>query len=372
MSTLRNKCLVACFCLVICLPTLDQVLGLSAFQTMENKGSAWPTTNAGSGIRALKKAARHFDTYYKTNFGGRNVLIYLHSLLYYYGLSESPVPAQVVIGKAGWLYVGDYHNRVVQQHRGLFPLHPDSARAIAQHLLAVQRKLAGRGAKLYVMIAPDSHSIYPEHLPDHLLPGQLPETPLDVLSRAMHHHPALPFMNLRDTLCRAKQHQRVYWPTDSHWNSYGALAGSTVVLNRIRHDFPAIRPIQAADYRTGLASDKPSDLLALMMLQGQNSQLHQAIGMKPALWSAATHQLVREEPTRQQAAVYLGIDVRQPSLLLFGDSFSEAMMDQLPAYFGRSTTLHQSIIDWPRVDREKPDVVIVEIVERNLYNLSRL
>ncbi|RYF70268.1 MAG: hypothetical protein EOO39_16025 [Cytophagaceae bacterium] len=344
---------------------------------MENKPS--PLTENGSiqSVRTLKKAVRQFDGYYKTNFGGRDGLVFLHSALHYYILNDSPVPQQVIFGKKGWLYVGDHYNRVMQQHQGLWPLSLDSAQAIAQHLADVQQKLASKGAQLYVLIAPDSHSIYPEYLPDYLSLGyqeqtekrcQWPETPHDVLMQAMQEQPSVSFLDLRDTLRRAKQRAVVYKQTDTHWSSYGALIGTASLINRIRQKFPAIHPTLWSDYDMQLMRGGSGDLAALMMLQGQvKDQTFCSIIAKPAFRTVPAQQ-----SADKQASIFQGKDPAQPSMLLFGDSFSESMLAYLPSYFSRSSAVRQSTLDWQRIDREKPDIVIVEIVERNLRDLRKL
>ncbi|MEZ0484724.1 alginate O-acetyltransferase AlgX-related protein [Fibrella aquatica] len=377
MKNLKNKSLVACFFLLICLPVIDQVLGISSFRTMEKKSSSLPEAGSLHSIQSLKKAVRKFDTYYKTNFGGRNGLVFLHSTLHYYVLNDSPVPQQVILGKKGWLYVGDQYNRVMQQHQGLWPLPLDSAKAIAQYIADVHQKLANKGIQLYILIAPDSHSIYPEYLPDHLSPCpqvqadglcKEPETPHDVLSRAMQKQPAVPFLDIRDALRKAKQRIDVYKETDTHWSSYGAFIGTASLVNRIRQKFPTIRPIRWSEYDMQIMRGGSGDLAALMMLQGQvKDQTFCSIVIKPAVRAVATQQA-----TDKQASHFQGKDPSQPSMIFFGDSFSEGMLAYIPSYFSRSTAVHQPTLDWKRIDRERPDIVVVEIVERNLRDLRKL
>ncbi|MBO0948545.1 alginate O-acetyltransferase AlgX-related protein [Fibrella forsythiae] len=377
MKNLKNKSLITCFCFLIYLPIIDQLLGISSFRTMENRPSFVAENGAIHSMRTLKKAVRQFDVYYKTNFGIRDGLVFLHSVLHYYVLNDSPIPQQVIFGKQGWLYVGDHYNRVMQQHQGLWPLSVDSAQAIAQHLVAVQQKLAGKGAQLYILIAPDSHSIYPEYLPDYVASGyhaqtkehyQWTETPHDVLSQVMQKHLSVPFLDLRDTLCRAKQKAVIYRQTDTHWSNYGALIGTASIINRIRQTFPSIRPVQWNDYDMQVMRGGSGDLAALMMLQGQvKDQIFYSIVSKPAFRTVAAQQ-----SAERQTSVFQGKNAGQPSMLLFGDSFSESMLVYLPGYFSRTCAVRQPALDWQRIDQEKPDIVIVEIVERNLRDLRKL
>ncbi|GAB3899718.1 hypothetical protein GCM10028825_50220 [Spirosoma agri] len=67
----------------------------------------------------VRSFAHQFDPYYKENFGWRNALFYLYSRWKFCVLGVSPLPEKVVIGKKGWLFLGNTGNNVLDQHRGL-------------------------------------------------------------------------------------------------------------------------------------------------------------------------------------------------------------------------------------------------------------
>lgn len=364
MNSSRARIVAVIFALVLFLPTLDQVLGLSSrFSSTENRQlKGMPPLN----FPHVRSFVKQFDRYYKENFGWRNALFYVYSRWKFNILKESPLPEKVVVGKNGWLYLGNSYNKVVDQHRGLQPLSADSARRIASHLVQRQQELARQGVQLYVFVAPDSHSIYPEFLPDHLQQSK-DSSRLDVLKQAIA-QTDLPFIDIRDTLRLAKRDHVVYYQTDTHWNEYGTLIGCATLLNRIRADRPELPLVRLADYHIEQQKGGAGDLTTMLTLQNeQKDPIYYYI--KPAPERSA-HQV---ELIPNEAIGYPSTRFDGPGkgrLLFIGDSFSHGMMNYLPGYFRTSYFMRGSKLDPALVKKERPTVVVIEVVERNLYQLA--
>ncbi len=367
MTSYRHLTAAVAFALLLVLPTLDQVLGLSArFSNTENRALTGPPPlhfpHVGSFVR-------QFDQYYKENFGGRNPLFYLYSRWKLRVLGESPLPEKVVVGRNGWFYLGNSYNHVIDQHRGLQLLTADSAQIIANHLVGRQQELARRGVQLYVLIAPDSHTIYPEYLPDRLQPSSVPSR-LDVLKQAVG-RTTVPFVDIRDTLRRAKQQHVVYYQTDTHWNDYGTLIGCAALLGRMRQDNPTLPPAQISEYSIDQQRGVGGDLVRMLTLQDElKDPVYYAIRPAPARMArqAAT---VPNPVSGFPSTRFVGpTDNNSTNLLLIGDSFSHSMMQFLPGYFGKSYFVRARRLDSALVQTERPNVVVIEVVERNLNYLA--
>ena len=367
MTPYRAKTAAVLFAVLLLLPTLDQVLGLSArFQNTENRVlNPVPSLN----FPHVRTFVKLFDQYYKENFGGRNALFWAYSRWKLHILAEWPLPEKVVVGKNGWFYLGNSYNHIVDQHRGLLPLSADSARIIADHLTHRQAELARQGARLYVLIAPDSHTIYPEHLPDRLQPSPGPSR-LDVLKQAMM-RTDVPFVDIRDTLRAAKSDRPVYHRTDTHWNDYGTLVGCAALLNRIRHDYPTLTPVRQSNYTIEQQRGAGGDLVSMLTLQNDvKDPVHYVI--RPA--AVVTARQTATVPNRVvgfPSTRFVGPAGQNGSnLLLIGDSFSHSMMQFLPGYFRESYFVRASRLDPALVQTERPTIVVVEVVERNLIHLA--
>ncbi len=351
---------------LLLLPLTDQVLGLSGqFSSTENRtASQLPRLH----FPHLKTFVKQFDQYYKENFGWRNALFYGYSRWKLNVLGESPLPEKVVVGKNGWFYLGNSYNRVVDQHRGLVPLSADSARYIAQHLIGRQADMARQNIRLYVLIAPDSHTIYPENLPDHLQPAPGP-TRLDVLGQAVR-QTSVPFIDLRDTLLAAKQARFVYHQTDTHWNDIGTMIGSATLLNRVHQDYPDLPLLKPADYRIEEQRGGGGDLVTMLTVQQERKdKVFYAITPSPQVKATQTAS-VPNPVSGFASSRFRGIGTGK--LLFIGDSFSHSMMPFLAAYFRESYFVRASHVDSALIAAERPDIVVFEVVERNLTYLGAM
>ena len=366
MNFKRFKLLAPAFAGLLLLPLADQVLGLSGqFSSTENRtASQVPPFN----FPHVKAFIKKFDQYYKENFGWRNALFYGYSRWKLNVLGESPLPEKVVLGKNGWFYLGNSYNRVMDQHRGLLPLSADSARYIAQHLTRQQAELARQNSRLYVLIAPDSHTIYPENLPNHLQPASGP-TRLDILGQAVK-NTTVPFIDLRDTLLTAKHERFVYHQTDTHWNDIGSMIGSAALLDRIRQNYPNLPSLQLSDFKIEKQRGGGGDLVTMLTVQ-QERKDEVFYAVTPTPQAKATQTANVPNPVSGFASSrFRGNGTGK--LLFIGDSFSHNMMPFLAAYFRESYFVRASRIDSTLVATERPDVIVFEVVERNLNYLGSM
>jgi hypothetical protein len=364
MTSTRSTLLAFVFGILLLLPTLDQLFGLTTrFGSTENRqASNVPPLN----FPHVRSFAKKFDQYYKENFGGRNALFYAYSRWKLNVLGESPLPEKVVVGKNGWFYLGNSYNNVINQHRGLQPLSADSAQYITNHLLKRQQELALQGIRLYVMVAPDSHSIYPEFLPDRMGASPAPSR-LDALKQAIQ-QTDLPFIDVRDTLISTKPHHVVYNKTDTHWNDYGTMIGSATLLERIRQDQPTIPPMQSSDFRIEQQKGVGGDLVRMLTVQDeQKDPIYYYI--QPS--GSRTARQVATEPNNLSGFPSTRfISSGRGKLLFIGDSFSHSMMQFLPAYFRESYFIRGRQLNPDIVQKERPDIVVIEVVERNINFLG--
>ena len=366
---MRSRILAVGFAVLIFLPMLDQVLGLSqGFQSTENRQQQ---PAPAFSIKHPRSFIADFDRYYKENFGWRNVLFYAFSHWKYYGLGQSPLPEKVVAGKNGWFYLGNSENRVIDQHRGLLPLPADTLRAITDRLAQQQQILARQGIALYVLIAPDSHTMYPEHLPDRLLPSVRPSR-LDQFLAYSRQHTTVPIVDIRDTLLAAKNRYRLYYQTDTHWNNVGTLIGCAALLNAIRVARPRLEAVTLPNYTIKKQRGIGGDLVSLFMFKEKIRDSVYYDIQPVARLKPQPADTIPDPSGGYPAFRFGGQDPRQPRLLLVGDSFSNSLMEMLPGYFSASYFVRSRHLDPALIKAERPDVVVVEIVERNLNWLREL
>ena len=354
-------------CLV--LPTLDQFFKFSAAfkSTEKNVLAPFPTFH----FPRVLSYINGFNQYYKENFGWRNALFYQYSQFKYYVLGVSPLPHKVVLGKNGWFYPGNDLASVADQHLGLQPLSPETLALIAKKLRDKQQQLAAQGIKFYFVVAPDSYSIYPENLPDYRQKVAVTSN-LDLLKTYLASRTDVPFIDVRPALLAAKSTHQTYMQTDTHWNNYGCLVATIAITQRIRQDFPALPDALEKDYTIVPIKGYSGDLVVMLAL---NQDLTDSINyhtIPPAPMSYREIERIPNPAGGRPSQRFSGSIAAAPSLLFMGDSFTLTLAETMPSYFSAAYVTQSDTIRTDLIRSEKPDVVVFEIVERNLARLINL
>ncbi|GAB4048638.1 alginate O-acetyltransferase AlgX-related protein [Spirosoma litoris] len=358
------------FAILLILPGLDQWFGFSSnFQSTEKHILApFPTFK----FPHVNTYINQFNQYYKENFGWRNVLFYQYSHLKYDVLGVSPLPYKVILGKNNWFYPGNDLNNVADQHQGLQPIELQTLQTIVQKLTAKQRKLAAQGIKFYLFIPPDSYTIYPENLPNYLQNNRVISN-YDRLKQYLLKNTTIPFIDVRPALLAAKSRHQTYMQTDTHWNDYGAFIATLSVANRIRQDFPDMPLPKENDYSICAKKGYSGDLVTMMALNRDISDtVNYQIDAPPYLQVKEAGRIHNTELGGWPSQRFVSMNKKSPSLLFIGDSFTISLAQFVPNYFFKSYLVRSNLISDELVFSEKPDVVIFEIVERNLAYLALL
>ncbi|OIN56731.1 alginate O-acetyltransferase AlgX-related protein [Arsenicibacter rosenii] len=369
MRILRFFILSIGFSLCIIFPVLEQGLDITnKYQSTEKRRLASvPLFN----LSDPKRFVREFKKYYSENFGGRNILFYLYSLGKYRLLHQASLPEKVVVGKNGWFYAGNSFNYTVDNHRGMAPLSKAIMEKIKNRLQSYQRELRSQGIHMYLMIAPDSYTIYPENVPDHLKLNEC-GTQMDQLETYLIQHSSIQLVNVRDTLMTAKTHAEIYYKTDTHWNNLGALIASLTLAKRLRQDFPSIPKVSSSEYTLQKYTGSGGDLVTMIALNNDIQDPNYYDIMLPARLNARQINSIPNAEGGLPSSQFALSNPRLPKMLLFGDSFSYSMNRLISGFFRETLLCPHKTVDLKLIRHEKPDIVVIEIVERNLNELARL
>jgi alginate O-acetyltransferase complex protein AlgJ len=312
------------------------------------------------------KEANHYTDqwldYYRDHFGMRNALIRIAALGQYHGIGEE-MSGDVVVGKEGWLYFRADGDRDFIGSRGLNPMTSSELDAWQKLLETRQKFLAARGIPYLVVVPPDKQTIYPEYLPYEYRPV-LPVSRLDqLIQRLKDTHSPVRIVDLRPALLAAKSKWLLYRKTDTHWNDLGAFVGYQVIIHAIQDTLPKwhIVPQTLDDFTVGPEGPEIGDLARMMDM--------------PSLYPAKGRALFRKIPfpippamaDRERIAVMDLHDPTKPRLVIYRDSFSIALVPMLGPHFGRVAYAFIYPMERTVIAQEKPDLVITEFIERNLY-----
>jgi hypothetical protein len=359
--------LIALFAVLLAAPALLALTGHAGFDTafimtteQRRPFVAPPLT---SGALASGGWERDFERQIADAFPLRKYLIEGYDYTKFAGLHDSS-SGFVIRGRNGWLFLASDEREYLDGSPG---------DAVIAHLADVYaaraRWCAQHGIAYVFLLAPNKSTIYPQFLPpgitlvapsgaDRLIP-RLRERGVRV---------ADPRSALRDAAGRGD----VYTRRDTHWNDAGAYLAYRAALAALPRDHigPALETA-ALHPRIDLGD---ADLLRLSGVSGlvQNSWLHYDFARRsrdvdepldpadPELAGFARHVTVIDRSTF-------------PKAVIFGDSFSEQIRPFFGESFRRVVNLHHIRPIDPQFDtrfleREKPDVVIQQLVERGLVS----
>ncbi len=341
---LSSRSLMAVWCfflLILWLPLAAQLTGFPPTTGLEENRAPAPIPRFNPYDPRAFSAG--FERWYADHFGLRPFLVYANNWIVARIFRTSP-NAEVQLGSDGWFYFTS--DKSTENARGLVPLTKAELDGIVRRMEEQAARMKARGIPYVVLVCPNKQSVYPELLPSWMT--HLGPTRLDQVTRALDGHREFVFVDPRAELLRAKGQGPVYMRTDSHWNPWGALVGHTAVLDRLRTRLALGERIDPLAWRIetvhgGGGGDLTSSLLGL-----------------PGAFSDDWVRVVPPGDRRLTPAAF--------KVVVFHDSFITQWKPFLDSTFAQVVLQHRGIrgLDDELVDREKPDLVIYEVVERNI------
>lgn len=322
-------------------------------------------------LNNLKSLPDEFDAYYIDRFGFRNPLIKGHNYIKYKLLKGSSI-GKVLIGENGWLYLTE--NETIADFLGHKQLMHDELNQWKLSLEASREFLSQKGCRLLFVIAPNKSTIYPEYLPEHIR-GSQGRMRMDQLLEYLSKNSPIDFIDLRPVLLEAKKQGLVYHPHDTHWNYMGGFIAYNEICTRLNRWYEELKPKLIEDFSIkeeifagdlsimlGLSNKLAEKTNLLIPKQSPRSEVVNLVLPDDYSWPRNVkpdRQIAMENPDAKLKCV------------LFHDSFGSngGFRKYLAEHFKKIAFVPA----YPDleclkllVEQEKPDLVIIEIVERKL------
>lgn len=359
----RDRLIVALFSLFLALGLAGAIVKRgNATLAFENR-TASPFPAPPDTLAALRAWPAAFERAFADRFGGRDRLSVLHHFVHAVVFGVSPV-ANVLIGRDGWLYfLGEDGKAIDRDFRGITPYPADEGRAVAAEIKRRRDGLAALGIAYVALIAPDKATIYPEHLPAWITRAR--QTRLDRLYAALAAYPDVLVLDLRPALAAAKTGARQYYLTDSHWNLLGARTAYDVLSAALKAriaSYPAV-PATMPPFSPGV--DRYSGDLARMLGLPRWFREDDVAPLAKVLADPGSRCARRtddgKDPAREEwTCAAAGL----PTAVVYRDSMAIALLPLLSENFRRVVYVSGHALDPEWLERERPDVVIEEMVER--------
>lgn len=352
---------IALFLSVIVLPLAGKLLPAEgAFALTENRRPApFPTIELGrpGWGYSLTSFPRRFERYWNDSFAFRWYLIRAHSLAKL-ALGVSPSP-KALVGQDGYLFYAAEQS--VDYFRGVKPFTPDDLARWRDELESRRRWLAERGIRYLVVVAPNKETIYGEFMPPSLRKVRS-DSRLDQLLAYLAAEAKIDVVDLRGPLTRAKRDQRVYHKSDTHWNDAGAMIAARTILARIEDWFPDVDAGAFAG-ELHMRTAGGGDLARILALEDRFPE--ERFEWTPAS-AAAARRITASAPAARDLAVFACASCTGPTVVMNHDSFGDSLAPFLVQRFRRTVLVDGTRLDQALIERERPDLVIQEFVERAL------
>jgi len=307
---------------------------------------------------------KQFNAYFPDHFGLRSTCVTAYTALIYYTLNDS-VNEQVMAGKNGWLYFGP----TLKDYTAINTLTDLQIDRIVKTLVQQEAYLSSLGITFLFTIAPNKSSIYPEHMSARYQP-QLQQNNLHKLSKALEKE-TIHYVDLLESLRAAKHKHQVYHTKDTHWNNIGARIAAQTLLNKIQEIRLDIALGDPAPARYQLEQIWLGDL-SQMLLPALAIKDEQAIYDIPENYTwKENDRRSRSQRNPEAMRIHTTSKKNSTSLFMFRDSFANAL---IPFISSRCAKVHYTRVvpyDYTQIESISPDVVILEIAERNIPNLLK-
>jgi alginate O-acetyltransferase complex protein AlgJ len=357
-----NRLLAAVFVVAISLPLAATLAGREgADPDAENRELASfprlaPTTSA------LVAFGPQLSAWFDDHFAFRSTLVRWNAESRLFVLGVSPTPT-VVTGRDGWFFYGE--DKSIEDYAKVEPMTPEALSNWREAILRASTWLHARGIAYVFTIAPDKHVVYDEELPE-TIERTSGVSRTDQLFTALQDTGLA--VDVRSALADAKASERIYQKTDTHWNDRGAFVAYQRIIAAVRARVPATPPAwRRGDFDAEEREVAAMDLAGMMGLKRVLRETDLVlVPRRPR--RARVVEPPGARPTAEEGTLVTEID--DPSLpraVVFRDSFVSRLVPFLSEHFSRAVYLWQNDFDADVVARERPDVVIQEIVGRHLY-----
>ena len=320
-------------------------------------------------INKLVNFPKGFDNFWNDNAPFRNFIIRQYNNLNYYILKNNSFN-DVVVGKKDdnglqWLF----YNKVSDEDplsyaTGTREYSKQEKETIIAGIKQNTNKAQEKNIELYYFLAPNKSSIYKEYLPDNVNIINQDEPTLKMVDDVIKQGNIDNLINCYKELSEEKQDNYTYLCTDTHWNDYGAYLGVKKIVETIDNDYDYI--FENVEIKDEGLYYYPGDLYNYLNIDSYSGVTEQKISIDNFLTEAKIKKQEEENIT-----IYTNEKpIINKTIMIIGDSFRERMIPYLSKIYSKVVEFHRHDYKEAMIEKYKPDIVILEYVERASNSLE--
>ncbi len=351
-----DKLLILSFLVIIMLPSLFQITKSeeNISNTENRKKDEFPKIKKDN----LLIFKGELESYYKDNFGLKNTLSNAYLQFKYTVLHESPKPEKVIIGKDDFLFLGKKFSNVIDESFGKKFFTEKELIFKKERLLKRKKWLEDQKIAFYIAIVPNKHTLYKENFPfkysykttrkEQLIDFMKGETNIEIIDLEKHLRPK-------------KDKGILFRKLDSHWSELGAFYAYQAIIDEMNKDF-SIEKLTLDSYRIE-SNETGGDISAMLNISDTERYLTLEPNFNDIIIKIDTPGFYTDKPISESR--YKN-PKKSLKVLLFRDSFASALIPYFNQTFGECTYIWSQNFDKELILNEKPDIVIMEYIERYL------
>lgn len=262
-------------------------------------------------------------------------------------LFQTSLEEAVLLGEDGWLFYGE----TLEDYEGVYGMTERELWSAAHALALMQEYCQSRQVAFLFTVAPNKNSLYGEFMPERY-PSGAGKRNIDRLVPRLKAE-GVAYLDLFAPL--AEEETILYRNLDSHWTQEGAgLAGDEILsaLGRTPLGFYGGETVEVREAR--------GDLDEMLYPKGRRKD-RDVVYTRPFTFAYDAQPRSMEDHMIRTLCPNA-----QGSLLMFRDSFGNALHLFMAEGFGRAAFCRLIPYDLGLLDGEEADTVVIELVERNL------
>lgn len=300
-----------------------------------------------------------WEKYFNDHVPFRNLFVSINSHIKFYLFKDSPNDG-IVIGNDNWLFI---KKNEIESYKKINVYNEGTLEAAAEYFSVVSDYCKDNGAELIIFIAPDKAEIYPEKVPKYVIKLDKPKNKAEAFADYINSNTDVKVVYPKNDMIETKKiiKEDLYYSFDAHWNQVGAYVGTKALVKNMGVNLPDVQNLDIIE------GERINYSLAGMM--GIKN-----IASKEKDYVIDGYNLQRNETNIQyvdehgnNVITYATNPLCDKNVLMLRDSFFTAMEPYISTCFRSIHAPHYTLFYLSNmIEEEKPDYVIVEVVEREL------
>ena len=321
-------------------------------------------------IHKFSESKDKFRLNFKTHYFFKEELLFFNKLIKKNLFGTYLIPNRSIDLDNGWYVVGNAFNDAFLESKALKVFSKEELYRLKDIIKSQNNWLESKGIKFYIAIAPNKLTTYDTLVPIRKMSRKTKLQQLDSLCNEL----GVNFVNMGMKF-KENDSLRLYHKTDTHWNEAGAFLGYDASMDAIKKDFPStvFKENNLSDFNMNSSLTLFGDLNKMLknddkeeLLKLENNSPKCAKKIQNILALPGDYHF---DPKNYE--MRFENEVGNLKFLSYRDSFMVSCKPFFVENFRESLFLWDYVFDQEIINKEKPDIVFFELVERNIDHLLK-